>query len=135
MANRLYDAAAQRFATGNLDWTAGTFKAVLVDTGAYAVNIATHDFLSDIAGGARIAISATLTGLTASGGACDADNTLFAAVSGVQSEAVVIFEDSGVDSTSALIAYIDTAPGLPITPNGGDIILNWDNGVDKIFKV
>ena len=41
----------------------------------------------------------------------------------------------GTEATSPLIAYIDTATGLPITPNGGDIIVTWDNGTNKIFRV
>jgi len=24
---------------------------------------------------------------------------------------------------------------LPITPNGGDIIVTWDNGINKIFRL
>jgi len=34
-----------------------------------------------------------------------------------------------------LIAFIDTATNLPVTPNGGDIIVAWDNGANKIFKL
>ncbi len=34
-----------------------------------------------------------------------------------------------------LIAYIDTATGMPVTPNGGDITIAWDNGANKIFKL
>jgi hypothetical protein len=34
-----------------------------------------------------------------------------------------------------LIAYIDTATGLPVTPGGGDIDITWDNGSNKIFKL
>ena len=33
----------------------------------------------------------------------------------------MIYKDTGSEATSPLIAYIDTATGLPITPNGGDI--------------
>ena len=47
----------------------------------------------------------------------------------------MLYRDTGVEATSALIAYIDTATGLPITPNGGDIIVNWDNGANKIFRL
>ena len=47
----------------------------------------------------------------------------------------MIYVDTGTEATSPLIAYIDTATGLPITPNGGDIIVTWDNGTNKIFKV
>lgn len=35
--------------------------------------------------------------------------------------AIVIVKDTGTEATSPLIAYIDTATGLPIAPNGGDI--------------
>ena len=46
-----------------------------------------------------------------------------------------VLVDTGTDSTSPLIAFIDTATGLPITPNGGDIIVTWDNGPNKLFKL
>jgi hypothetical protein len=47
----------------------------------------------------------------------------------------VIYKDTGTAATSPLIAYIDTATGLPVTPNGGDITVTWDNGSNKIFKL
>jgi hypothetical protein len=28
-----------------------------------------------------------------------------------------------------------TGSGLPVTPNGGNIVVTWDNGVNKIFKL
>jgi hypothetical protein len=28
-----------------------------------------------------------------------------------------------------------TASGLPVTPNGGNIVITWDNGANKIFKL
>jgi hypothetical protein len=56
-------------------------------------------------------------------------------VSGASVEAIAIYQDTGNEATSRLIAYIDTATGLPVTPNGGDINLNWDTGVNKIFKL
>ena len=59
----------------------------------------------------------------------------FTSVSGPSIEAIVIYKDTGSEATSPLIAYIDTATGLPITPNGGDIIVTWDNGANRIFKV
>ena len=65
----------------------------------------------------------------------DAADITFTSVSGPSIEAIILFADTGTESTSPLIAYIDTATGLPITPNGGDIIVTWDNGANKIFKV
>jgi len=40
-----------------------------------------------------------------------------------------------VDGDSYMLLYIDTATGLPVTPNGGDINVNWDNGANKIAKI
>jgi hypothetical protein len=28
-----------------------------------------------------------------------------------------------------------TGSGLPVTPNGGNIVVTWDNGANKIFKL
>ena len=135
MANSLYDKGRQKFLDADIDWSADTIKAVLVDTGAYSVNISTHEFLSDIAGGARIATTSAFTSKTSTAGVADADDPSFGNVSGVQSEAIVIYKDTGSAATSPLIAYIDTATGLPVTPNGGVINIVFDNGSNKIFKL
>lgn len=135
MANTLYDKGRERFALAQINWGSDTIKAQLVDTGAYTLNAGSHEFLSDVAAGARIGSAVTLSGKSATGGACDAADATFTAISGTTIEAIVLYKDTGVDSTSPLIAYIDTATGLPITPNGGDIITAWDNGANKIFKL
>ena len=135
MANTLYDFARQRFLEGQFNWLTDTIKVYLVDTGAYTPQTAIHQYLSDINTSARIAGPVTLTSKTTTGGAADGADVTFTAVSGASIEAIVIVSDSGSESTSPLIAYIDTATGLPITPNGGDIIVTWDNGTNKIFKV
>ena len=135
MANTLYDFARQRFLEGQFNWLTDTIKIYLVDSSSYTVNTATHQYLSDISSSARIAGPVTLTAKSTTGGADDGADVTFTAVSGASIEAIVIVSDSGSESTSPLIAYIDTATGLPITPNGGDIIVTWDNGTNKIFKV
>lgn len=138
MANTLFDKGRERFATGALNWgDAGTtIKCALIDTGVYTMNAA-HEFYSTISGisGAVIAGPVTLTGKTATNGSCDADDVTFTAVTGTTAEALVIYKDTGSDATSPLIAYLDTGTGLPITPNGGNIIVTWDNGTNKIFRV
>lgn len=134
MANALFDKARNAFLTAQINWTTSTIKAVLVDTGTYTVNLSAHEFLADVGAGARIA-TATVANPTASGGAADGDNTTFISVTGASIEAIILYKDTGSDATSPLIAYIDTATGLPITPNGGDIIVTWDNGPNKIFKL
>lgn len=135
MANTLYDKARQRFLEAQIDWMSHDIKVVLVDTGAYTPQTAVHEYYNDISGVAIIAGPVLLTGKSTAGGAANAADVTFTSVSGASIEAIVIYRDTGDPSTSPLIAYIDTATGLPITPNGGDIIVTWDRGTNKIFKV
>lgn len=135
MANTLYDKARERFLRGQINWDTDTIKVCLVDKNVYTPNFTTHEYFSDISGSAVIAPGVTLTGKASSGGAADANDVTFTAVSGAESEALVIYKDTGDNATSPLIALIDSATGLPITPNGGDIIVVWDNGANKIFKL
>lgn len=135
MANALFDKARQRFLEGQFNWNTDTIKAVLVDTGTYSPNLSAHEFLSDVSTGARIATSGAFTGKTTAGGAADANDITFTSVTGASIEAIMLYKDTGTDATSPLIAYIDTATGLPITPNGGDIIVTWDNGANRIFRL
>lgn len=135
MSNALYDKGRQRFLEGSFNWLTDTLKTLMIDTGAYTPNLASHEFLSDISASSRITTPVTLTGKTSVGGAANAANVTFSSVSGPSIEAILIYKDTGVEATSPLIAYIDTATGLPITPNGGDIIITWDTGPNKIFKL
>ena len=135
MANTLYDSARQGFLEAQINWLTDTMKVLLVDSGAYTPNVSTHQFLADIPVSSRIAGPVTLTSKTTTGGAADAADVTFTSVSGASIEMIVIYKDTGTEATSPLLAMIDTATGLPITPNGGDIIVTWDNGVNKIFKV
>lgn len=135
MANALYGKGRQKFAEGGIAWLTDDIKCVLVDTAAYTVAIDTHEFLSDIAVGARISTSPNLSGKTTTLGVLDAADPTFTAVTATSVEAFVIYKDTGVAATSALIAYIDTATGLPLTTNGGDVTFVFDNGANKIFKL
>lgn len=134
MANVLYDKGREKFLTADIDWTADDIKAVLVDVADYTFS-QSHEFLSDVPGGARVSTSGNFASKTATSGVADAADITFSAVTGDVSEALVIYKDTGVAGTSALIAYIDSATGLPVTPNGGDITVVWDSGANKIFKL
>ena len=135
MANTLFDFARQRFLEAQINWMTDTIKVILVSTSAYTPQTAVHQYLSDISASARIAGPITLTAKATTGGAADAADATFTSVSGATINAIVIYKDSGTEATSPLLAYIDTATGLPLTPNGGDVIITWDNGTNKIFKV
>ena len=134
MANSLYDKGREKFASAQINWLTDDIRVVLVDTGAYTFSQA-HEFLSDVPSAARISSVVALSGKALVSGACDANDVTFPAVSGPSIEAIIIFKNGGSDATSPLLAFFDTATGLPITPNTGDIIANWDNGVNRIFKL
>lgn len=134
MSNTLYDYAREQFATGKINWTSDTFKVCLVSS-AYTPSTTTHTMWSDVSWSARITAPVALTSNTATGGACDAADVTFSSVSGSVVTYIIIYKDTGTESTSPLIAIIDTATGLPITPNGGDIIITWDSGTNKIFRL
>lgn len=135
MANALYDKGREKFLKGEISWNSDNIKVVLVDAADYTVNLSTHEFLSDVTLGGRVATSGNLASKTTTAGVADAADVTFSAVTGDQSEALVIYKDTGTASTSPLIAYIDTATGLPVTPNGGDITVVWDNGSNKVFRL
>lgn len=127
MTNQLFDFGRNEFLVGDIDWNADTIKVVLVDEGIDVPAPNTDQFLSDITSGARVATSTALTGKTASAGTADANDVTLSNVSGNTVESIVVYrEDPGGAASSQLIAYIDTASGLPVTPNGGDITISWD---------
>lgn len=138
MANALYDTYKQLILGAGLDLTSLNIKVALVDTAEYTFSAA-HDFLNDVEAGspsAVIARSGNFATKTVTNGVFDADPSTFTAVVGAVCEALVIYRDTGTDSTSNLIAYIDTGvTGLPVTPNGGDITVTWDDGANKIFAL
>lgn len=138
MANALYDKAREAFANAQIAWLTDTIKCVLVDTASYTVNLATDDFLNDIPLGARIATSSALSGKTNTLGVLDANDITFPTgytMPAASGEAVVFYKDTGAEGTSILIAYIDTATGLPITPNGADFVAVLNDGPNKILKL
>jgi hypothetical protein len=141
MANTLYDYGRELFLIGDIDWRSDSIKVSLVDVGGTGyVFSPTHKFYDSVASGTNIVAGPNTLNTVprpVANGAADGDDLTFSAVaSGKPSiEAIIIFKDTGNNATSPLIAYIDTATGLPITPNGGDIIVTWDNGVNKIFRL
>ena len=135
MANALYELGREAFLAGLVDWDADNIKLVLIDENDDTPNLTTDQFLSDILVGARVATSGNFASKTTTNGVADAADVTLTAVTGDPSESLSIYQDSGVEGTSDLICNIDTATGLPVTPNGGDITVQWDNGANKIFKL
>ena len=142
MANTLYNIARQKFLRGEINWDSATIKCALVDSG-YTPDYAVHENLTSVGGPTFVApvggtqTGSPLTGKSSIAGAADANDLTFSSVTGDQGKALILYLDdgSGVLANFTLIAYIDSATGLPITPNGGDIIVVWDGGVNKIFRL
>ena len=124
MAAAIYPKFKEQALQGGTDLSGGNIKAVLVDTGAYTYS-ASHQYLSDIAAGARIATSGNLANKTFTSGTFDADNITITGVTGATVEAAVYYIDTGNAATSKLIMYDDSLTGLPFTPNGGDVTLTF----------
>ncbi len=138
MANALFAAYKENMlGTGTrVDIDADTIKDELIDHGVDIPLPATDDFLDDILAGAREDTSPAYASKTITGGVFDAADSLHATVAaGPSVESFVIFKDTGADATSNLMVFIDTATGLPVTPNGGDITIVFDAGANKIFAV
>lgn len=143
MASALFDPGREGFLDGTVQWNATpSHKAALVRGYTF---VASHKFVSDVtgAGGSLVATSAAMSGKTATNGVGDATDVTFTSVgAGAAIPAVIIFQSSAVTggadvaaSLQRLIAYIDTATGLPVTPNGQNITVAFDNGSNKIFKL
>lgn len=121
MTNAIYPKGKEKFLSGSINMSSDTIKVALIDTGTYTYNSA-DEFWSS-ASAASIATPQTLGSKTVTNGQFDAGAVTFTAVSGASVEALIIYKDTGVEGTSPLIAYIDTSQtGLPVTPNGGDIV-------------
>lgn len=142
MANVLFDPGREGFLAGEIDWDTAVIKASLVRGYTFS---AAHKFVSEAVTAGAVLVSSTAafgTKTVAAGVADAADVTFSAVTSGAACPYVLIYQSSAVaggadvaTSAQRLIAYFDTMTGLPVTPNGGDITIAWDNAANKIFKL
>lgn len=141
MANALFVAYRNNLlGTGTrVTLSSDTIKAMFVDHADDTPNVSTDGNLSDILSAARVPALASAPSLgsktvgSVAAGVFDAADTTFTALSGDQVESLILFKDSGTESTSTLLAYWDTVTGLPLTPSGGDVIVSWN--ASGIFQV
>jgi hypothetical protein len=133
MANALFSLGREGFLDGSIDWDTGDIRAMLVKS-TYTFDD-TDKFLSDL-GSVDNGRSAALASKTVTQGVADAADTTITATSAVACNALIVFQHTGTDSTARLIAYIDTATGLPVTPAASGVVnVAWDSGANKIFKL
>ena len=135
MANALFDFYREQCLVATVDLD-DSIVLVFVDHADDTPVVATDDFLDDILAAARVATSGAFASKTFTAGVFDAADITLSSVSGDQFESIVIYDDTpATEATKDLIAFIDTATGLPFTPSGGDITVQWDAGADRIFKL
>lgn len=134
MANALYGKGKEKLLSAAINLSSDTIKAALVSS-AYSQNLSTDEFYSDISANV-LDTPETLGSKTVTLGVFDAaDPTFVAVAAGSTAKAVVLYKDTGLASSSPLLAYIDTITGFPLATNGGDVAIQWDNGANKIFSL
>lgn len=126
-----YDGAREAFVGGDLDWDAGDFRVILLSA-AYAPDRSGHVFLTSVAGAARVATSASLSGKTKTAGVLDANDVTMSSVSGDPVVALVIYQHTGVEGTSRLVLYTNQ---VAFTPDGGNVTVRWSDGPNRIGKL
>lgn len=127
MANALYSKGKEAFLSGSINLSSDTIKVVLVDSAEYTLAISTDDNLDDIPSGARVGTSSALASKTVTNGTFDAADVSITGISDSSVfEYIIIFKDSGVESTSKLIACFDTGTGWPASvSNSGQVDITW----------
>ena len=116
-----------------IDYDTDTIKGMFIDH-ADDTPVVTDNFIDDILSAARVPAIASCPALgtvtigIVGVGVLDAVDLVFTSLSGDPSESLILFKDTGVESTSALGLRWDTATGLPLTPNGGNVTIVWAAG-------
>lgn len=124
MANAIFAAGREGFAQAAVNWNSDTIHVTAIDLADDTISLSTDDFYNDIAAAARIA-NAALATKTSVAGVLDAADTTLTSVTGDQFEALIIWKNTGTESTSRLLIYIDSGTGLPLTPNTGNVLIQW----------
>lgn len=125
--SKVYRKALESIVSASLPIASTNYAWVLVDGDDYTLDLANHQFLSDIPAGARVATSGNITP-TISGRQVQVPAATITAATGDQSEMVVLFRNTGNPSTSDLL-FVENAgaAGFPFTPSGADIAISAVN--------
>ena len=137
MATTMYGLGRQGFLVGasGFDWNTAAIQLAFV-TSSYSPNYTTDQYLGvAVSSGYIIAQSGTFSSLSSSLGTANAANETVSSVTGAQFAYVTLYSFISNNNSSPLIMTIDTAVGLPCTPNGGNIVTQWDTGPNKVFTL
>ena len=135
MASFFYTNGVAALLKAEIALESAVINATLIDDTDYVVDKDNDDFYDDVTVGGRVAVD-TLVNVTVTAGVAtvtiDANDLTLGTVTGDESEAVVIWENTGgAETTDPLIMYLELV--APVTPNGGDIELQWHaNGLGTV---
>ena len=113
-----------------IDWNADNIDGSLLDaTDSGSITAANVDY--DEVDGATVVATEDITIASITDGVVSTDGALtFAAVTGDAADYLTVFKNSGTPGTSPLAITWDSAStGLPVTPNGGDIVATWGSNI------
>lgn len=133
MADALYNKGKFELMSGNIDFDANTLKVALV-TSSYTPNIDTHHYYSDLTNEVANGNGYTTGGATLASVTVTEDDTndrayldaadLTWSTSTITARGAVLYKDTGVTTTSPLIAYFDF--GTDKSSSSGDFTIQWN---------
>jgi hypothetical protein len=125
VANSLYPKYLDDLLNGAYDTVTASIGCALLNNSA-SYSSSDTDFTALVAN--RIGSTVDLTGVTLTGVTISANSVTFTGISAsLTVKAVVLFHDTGGGASGALIAWFDTGTGLPLTTDGSDVTVNWNN--------
>lgn len=125
MANEVYPKAKAAMLSGDVDVLVSTVRIQMFDDDV--VYDATDDFLDDVVGTA-VGSAIEITSKDVTSGQFTGSIGAFTPPNGFTVTALIVFVDTGVASTSRLLAWLDTkADTTPISipTTGGAMLLHW----------
>lgn len=137
MANTWFPKGKQALGRGQVDLESDTIMIQAIDLNSYTYSVL-HDFLNDIPVGARVGDPVQLQNVSVTDGILNADDTALESLpNGAAIGALIMYQDTTVESTSHLLTYWDSGTNLPITLGSpaGSIPIIFDNGANKISKL
>jgi len=136
MANQLYKGIKEDFLNGTINLLSVNLRVALVKNG-YSIDIDNDQYVSDVGSENIAARSNILEKISITDGILDAENETIENYGTSGFDYLIIYESTGDDSTSRLIAYIDTGDGLPVasTSETISITIQWSDLVTKIFSL
>ena len=137
MANAMYGHGRENMLKGDIHFDTDDIRVKSLDEGDHTVDLNADEDVADLAANSDEFASGALQTTTVALGTADADDLspAFATATGDQFESIIVYVHSGAESGDFLIVNIDTATGLPLTPDGNNIDITWSSGSDKIFTL